>query len=362
MPNAFLSTDNLGPQGPAGPAGADGADGAPASGDVDYTLFDPRAAKDDLSGIYAPAQTGFKGSIETYLAEEQIINGSFVQRYYRPQNAGEPGPSVRVKRIDASNLPDPHEIVGVALDAAAAVGDPVRVLTKGFATANRQTEFADPPEIKLDASTNGRSYSGSQFTFRDSGGAPGDYGNSQSYMVIFDAGAGTWDIKVNSFDFEHSTSSMYDRLGVRESSDGSTWTNLVVPWMQRSATSSPPYSTSFAGSSWNSSSSDDGWIFPQNTTRAILLGMPSDPYPTISLNSRYIQFWFTSDGSATRPGWDLTLTASNSSGSALSVALDTALYIDAANASRVTENSASGLLVAHTGWSDAADDSILVRL
>ena len=367
MPNAFLSTDNLGPPGPPGPpgtdgpAGADGADGADASADVDYTTFDPAAAKDDLSS----AQTGFKGSIETYLAEEQIVNGGFVVRHWHPRQLGEPGPSVRVKRMP-SVLPQPHEIIGVALDSAAAVGDPVRVLTKGFGTAKFDTQIAAPPEVRLDATTNGRTYSRPACVFRDSGGEPGDYGNSESFLIIFDAGTtggvpNTWTIKVNDFSFEHSTVSMYDRLGVQESTNGSLWTNLSVPWMQASATTSPPWSTSFAGSSWNSSSSDEGGLFPSDTTRAILLGMPAQD-ATITVNSRYLRFWFVSDGSSTRPGWDLTLESSSYTPTPQSVPLDAPLYVDLLDPKRLTENNASGLQVARAGWSNTAEDSIVVRL
>lgn len=171
----------------------------------------------------------------------------------------------------------------------------------------------DPPvpsptseTIELDDTTNGTTRQlTNNTTFTDSGGT-GNYENGADYYIDFDAGEGkSVTMLINSFGFEHSTFSMYDRLSIQTSNDGLTFTNAVLTGFQKSADTTYPYDTSFGGSSWNSSQSHPGWIFPSTEERyASLGGVIAD---TLNLNARYVRFGFTSDGSAADEGWNLTL-------------------------------------------------------
>ena len=134
---------------------------------------------------------------------------------------------------------------------------------------------------------------------------------------------------------------MYDRLSIETSNDGVNYSNVSINWLQTSATSTPNYSTSFGGSAWNSNNSKNGWILPQNTPRAILLGW--DEQPT-QIAERYIRFRFISDGSSQYAGWDINLTANSYSGGSPSVIpLSTPLYLDTSTYDRLTTTSSSHL-------------------
>ena len=169
----------------------------------------------------------------------------------------------------------------------------------------------DPPvtSFVLNSSTNGSVVpltSGVPLTFEDSGQSS-NYSNSESFSVIFDAGAnGSASILFNDFSFEHTTYTMYDWLGIDVSSSVNTgYSNINIPWMQTSSTSSNPWSSSYGGSAWNSTSSKNGWIVPQDTVRAILLGWDEGAF---TINAQYIRFTFRSDGSVTKPGWNVSIT------------------------------------------------------
>jgi hypothetical protein len=146
--------------------------------------------------------------------------------------------------------------------------------------------------------------SGVPLAFQDSGQSS-DYSSSEAYEVIFDTQGSGASILFNSFSFEHSTYSQYDRLGVAVSEDGTSWSAPNIAWMQRSAASMYPWTNSFGGSAWNSSDSDNGYILPKNEPRAILLGWDEGAF---TLPQRYIRFGFKSDGSVTDAGWNATIT------------------------------------------------------
>jgi hypothetical protein len=132
--------------------------------------------------------------------------------------------------------------------------------------------------------------------FLDSGDA-GNYDDRESFDITFDGGSiGTFTMVLNSCTFEHTALSMYDRLGMQTSTDGINFTNVLVPGFETSVTSTPPWS----GGSTNASS---GYIFPK--TADTLAGT------TITFSSRFLRFYFSSDGNGTKPGWNLTLSFNN---------------------------------------------------
>jgi hypothetical protein len=109
----------------------------------------------------------------------------------------------------------------------------------------------------------------------------------------------------DSFSFEHTNTQAYDKLIIR-TSNGVDYDEVAVKWMQ-SMSSTSVTSTSFDGSSWESISADNGWVIPKDIARAISLGF--DQSVATVFARRYISFTFYSDGSTTKPGWSIRITA-----------------------------------------------------
>ena len=190
-----------------------------------------------------------------------------------------------------------------------------------YPAAGNPTPVDNPVEVRLDNTTDGdvkvlQNIDGagtvaSEINFYDSGGAGGDYTPNELYTIDFDMGSGFQaKLTFNTFEFEHATFAMYDRLGIQVSNDGTNWINFSgIPWMNKSANGTPPYSTSYGGSTQSSSGSfgTDGYILPQNISQAQTYD-PTAQFPYIFQTAfRYIRFNFLSDGSAQRAGWDITI-------------------------------------------------------
>ena len=181
-----------------------------------------------------------------------------------------------------------------------------------WSSAKLQTLIGGPVdiEVSLTRDTTGQTYSlatGQGCTFTDSGGDASDYSSNENYTVVFDSGpTGAFSVLFNSFSFEHTNSQAYDKLLIRGSRDGVEYDEVSIRWMQ-SMSSTSSASTSFDGSSWESISSDNGWVLPKDVARAISLGFDQS-VPTI-FSRRYISFTFYSDASATMPGWSIQVTA-----------------------------------------------------
>ena len=90
--------------------------------------------------------------------------------------------------------------------------------------------------------------SGRPLRFQDSG-TSSDYNDNEAYTVTFDTRGSGASIIFDSFAFEHTTNLMYDRLGVATSENGTSWSAPLVPWMQSSASSMYPWTSSYGGSS-----------------------------------------------------------------------------------------------------------------
>jgi hypothetical protein len=167
-----------------------------------------------------------------------------------------------------------------------------------------------PPVVTylvLNAASSGRTVvltSGRTLTFQDSG-QNSDYSNNEAYTVTFDTRGSGASCLFSSFTFEHTTSSMYDRLGIAVSGDGTSWSAPQIPWMQTSSSSMYPWGGSYGGNSWNSPGSNNGYIVPKNESRAILLGWDEGAF---TLPQRYIRWGFKSDSSVTAAGWDCRIT------------------------------------------------------
>jgi len=306
--------------------------------------------------LTSTTQTAY-GVVEQYTALNNLSAGQPVIFDYTSGN---------IKCSSIGSLPSQHEIIGICLDDTTA-GNTANILSTGYATARRtSTTLPSFETVILNNTTNGTTRSlTNNTTFTDSGGG-GSYNSNENYSITFDAGAGyTVNATVNSFGFEHSTSRMYDRLGIQTSTDGVSYNNISVQWLQTSSTTTPPYSTSFGGASWNSGASDNGWVLPKDEPRAILLGgVPSNTFPAlINLGTRYVRFYFFSDGSAQDDGWNITLAPNTPyPTSAISVAEGTTLYLDNVDNSLVSTDDTSQIVLGYCAYSDANNDSLLINV
>ena len=209
---------------------------------------------------------------------------------------------------------------------------------------------AAPVEIRLTNATSGTTTTKTSVDFRDSGGLPLNYQANESYNLVFDAGSGnTWEMTPQSFEFEHSSGgSMYDRLGIQTSTNGSTWANVALTGFLTSSTSTAPWSTS------QNPGGAPGWIFPQTSVGSPVTGV------VVPLAARYVRFTFFSDGSAQRAGWDISMVSTGGGGGTIAVAYDTALYISATAPEKV-DTTPNGTVLAYSR-SDAVSGQIYARL
>ena len=337
---------NTGAQGPAGDDGASGLD------PIDFSNMSC-ALKADLDQSPQPQY----GEAIIVKAKDDLMNGQPV--FWSYDLTGVTGAS-------AESLPSQNQAMGICLEDIAA-GTSGKVLISGFATARCQNAYAAGYEtVILGGITDGTIVTLSNATtFLDSGGSGGDYSSNENYSITFDAGIG-YDTKitVNDFTFEHTDFSMYDKLGIQGSNDGINFTNLNVPWLQSSVVTTPPYGTSFGGSQWSSAGSDNGWIIPKNTPRAILIGgVPGNTFPADIVTAyRYIRFYFNSDSSTNRMGWDITL-APNTPYGADPIAEGTSLYLENSYpAQRLTSGNTTQVVFGFNACSNTDNDSVLIRV
>jgi hypothetical protein len=148
--------------------------------------------------------------------------------------------------------------------------------------------------------------------FVDDGGLSSNYSTSHSRHITYDAGLHNYIyINIRSFEFEHTSYSMYDRLGITcsnsisglstSSGNLSTTTSSLSQHLYASSNSSP-------SSLWGTSFSENngGWILP-SSSGTDSKGKNNSGWINqwYKINTRYVRFYFKSDGSATEPGWDI---------------------------------------------------------
>lgn len=325
-------------------------------GSTDYTNIQGSVQKVNLQT--ATTQPDY-GRVHLYTAHTNLSIGQPVLFHY--------GTNGIVDVALIGTLPDQHEIVGICLNTVSA-GGIARILVDGYGTA-RITALTIPSSATValtggPGGTNGTTQGlTNNTTFTDSGSGS-NYSSNENYSIIFDAGSGyTIDMILNDFAFEHTTTKMYDRLGVQGSNDNITYTNLNVPWFQRSDNDVPTYGFNFfASASWNSSGSKPGYIIPKDTPRAILLGSGSFP-ATVNTSYRYLKFFFISDSSATDDGWNITLQPNTPypTGTAPFTAGAT-LYIDNTDFTKVSESNTSQRPIGFVAYNDSANDSVFCRI
>jgi len=294
--------------------------------------------KADLS---LPSQPVYGISIKVK-AKGNLLNGQPVIWNYSDNHA---------YAITAGALPNQNEVIGICLEDIAD-GDIGRVLEYGFCTARRiSVPIEDAEEVLLNSNTNGtiRSLTNNT-TFMDSGGAENNYSDDENYSITFDAGVGKKvNITINEFNFEITSFSMYDRMGLQVSDDGINYSNVNISWMLQSEDDTPPYDREIASES-------NGYVFPQNSDS--LAG------EVINTNNRYARFYFKSDTVTTDTGWDLTIKPDTPYDlEDKPIPAGSSLFLDNNYPSTyLNEISNSNILYGFAVSEDTSNDSVLMRI
>ena len=167
-----------------------------------------------------------------------------------------------------------------------------------------------------------RSNVGDYFLFTDAN-PDSDYPSKSDYYLTFYSQVGltfeVYDSKNNLyFEFEDFSYSLYDRLGLQASNtplEENQEKNLsnyqtgsaiarggIVPWLQKSTRTTPPWGENFPGGRYDHINSKNGWMFPSTNYKSYLLN--NRQYPAqLGVGYRVIRFYFNSDSSSNERGW-----------------------------------------------------------
>lgn len=175
--------------------------------------------------------------------------------------------------------------------------------------------------------------------YHDSGSSGGDYTASESRAATFDAGLDAsgnphqlW-IKLNSFNMEADNQAHYDRLGITASNNvadlnlASSQLSIVVApilstflyqtspfttWVKSGVISTTQTPETVWGDSYVNSNGGygigGGWLFPNKASGLDRKGHNNVITGTwLVVKTRYIRFYFKSDGSVQKSGWDIDI-------------------------------------------------------
>jgi hypothetical protein len=162
-------------------------------------------------------------------------------------------------------------------------------------------------DIFLDSTTTGSVVNvgaSDLFELYDSGGPDDNYNGDELYTITFNLqNVPGVKLRFNDFDFEHSSSFLWDRLGLQVSNDGVTYQNINVEWFHQTVTQPPPWDAIITGDR-------NGWIVPEDEKEAKKLGMPEDKIVVIQ-NTPFIKFTFKSDLFTQKDGWHISISSSD---------------------------------------------------
>ena len=297
---------------------------------IDYTNLNPSTIKintntdtlQDVEGIIE--KYTLTGTTGCYVGQPLMLS-------YNDTNG-----NIRAKEINSIN--NINELIGISLNQCN-VNETVSILRNGYCTA--RFNYDNITTVKLDADykdSNPISVT-NNILFTDSGGTGNNYGNGEEYVIVFDAGVGsTIDWTINLLSFEHGSSSLWDYLKYEFSNDNNTYYDI--------------YQDGFHVSS---KSNTTGNVFPDGTDFITNNG------GTLNYSSeyRYVKFTFYSDGSVTEPGWSIIL---KSSSNLSDVSINTPLYLDNTDKTKVTNNSTSNILVGYSMYPDVTNNSVFMRI
>lgn len=317
------------------------------AGDKNFVGLTGSTAKVNLNTV--STQPSY-GRLESYTAFDTIQSGQPVRFFY---DAG----VIKVSSI--GGLPtDLHQIAGINLTLVTA-GNKADIMSNGFCTARcTSINVASAATVILNATTNGTTQGmTNDTTFTDSGGAGGSYAANENYSITFDAGASnSINMLINSLAFEHTSLRYYDRMGLQSSTDGVTFTNVSYTGFHKSNNQVPTYG-SYTFNSAGAANDTPGQIFPNGTGMIITAGGSL----SINTGARFLRFFFRSDSSDQRAGWDITLTPATPYSGTVEVAEGSTMYLDNSDYSLVSTDDTTGLAIGYCAFSNAENDSLFVR-
>lgn len=157
-----------------------------------------------------------------------------------------------------------------------------------------------------------------EYLFTDSGGTRNDYSSSEKRAITFDAGENsTFQIMIVNLEFEASSYYYYDRLGLTASNNlsdlNTSASNLSLgaapilsDFMYKTDSNNP--SVVWGKSYRSSHSGNGGWLFPPSHSNSSVI-----TNTWLDINTRYIRFYFTSDSSVQKFGWQIRIRNKNQS-------------------------------------------------
>ena len=257
-------------------------------------------------------------------------------------------------------VPPAWKFIGIACNTAVA-GDDCNIVYDGFCTARYDT-IPQPASnaISLTAvTTNTTQEITNETTFTDSGGGGNFYGINELYNITFDAGVGrTINYEIVSLGFEHTNTRLYDRLGFQFSNDGVNYSNPALTGFHTTNITTPSFGTYYKNNGVQTSDLI-GNVFPEPASFITANGGSL----TNSTGFRYIKFFFQSDGSSQDLGWNIKLSPSTPYPvNYTPVPVDTPLYLDPNDLSKVSTNNANNFLVGYCAYEDTANDSIYMHV
>ena len=357
----------------------------PSGGNPDYSGLSAATAKVDLTSVTSQPQYGHA---EKYTALGAILVGQPVVYDYTGGN---------LKVRTASSSPAQNSFVGVALETVAD-GDPVNILTEGLCTVRMGTvpvsssdTYALPSNFVSSGTFNNVRALTNNSVFTDIGGVgssnSNDYASNTYYGVTYDVGTGSEHIvmNVNSFKFEGTTGSLFDKFYIEVSNDNITFepynsggsitpTHTNIPWLQTMLDNTYPFSgNSYGGTTSTSNGSKNGAFFPFDESMAqtnnggtSIIGLDwhlTDDGTATGNRYRYVKFTLFSDVSVAQDGWDITLKPSVPyPGSTVPVPAGQLLFVDPSDFSQVVTANAGNLVLGMSAYSDTSNDSLFIRL
>ena len=317
------------------------------------------------------------GTCVEYTAFHDISNGTICVTEVSNNRVYAANPQTVLTNLEYERL------IGVAIEDASA-GSIIKILEEGYCSVRVDpyddgTSGGPPgsvPIIILDQNNSGNTFAAdpSGIYFRDDGGILGDYSNSQTRNITFDAGPGNTayilletGVLATEWEFEFGiggglpTSTMYDRLGFQTSTDGINYTNASIEGFCSSSSSSPP---------WNSTqdTNTNGYIFPMdfsgNVTYNPAAGNPPPgasgvpvtfgplpaQLPPAGSQTRFLRFYFRADGSGQFSGWNLLVkgTSSVPTPAGPTYPINSLLYLSDINLERATNILGGNIPIGYT--------------
>ena len=315
------------------------------------------------------------GTCVEYTAFHDISNGTICVTEVSNNRVYAANPLTALTNLEYERL------IGVAIEDASA-GSIIKILEEGYCTV-RVDPYDDgtsggPPgsvsTIDLDGTTSGNTYAADQSGtyFRDDGGLGGSYSNSQDLSITFDAGPGNTayiqletGVLATEWEFEFGIGggdpidTMYDRLGFQTSTDGINFTNASIEGFCSSLVTSPP---------WNSTqdTNTNGYIFPMDFNGnvaynpaagnpppgasgvQVTFGPLPAQLPPPGSQTRFLRFYFRSDGSGQFSGWNLLVKGTSTSPNGPSYPINSLLYLSVINLERASNILGGNIPIGYT--------------